>query len=126
MKKLRFTVLVTLSLSLFTSCYCDKYVVGHIEHDEPLTHVASAHNSHFFFGALVTHDKVSKYISDTPNYVIENKQTFGDLVVSGLTLGIYTPTTTKFYVPKSDPNVVSGKEKKLSKAYKGYLKEDKN
>lgn len=72
----------------------------------------------------VTHDKADKYILNTPNYVIENKQTFGDLFVSGITFGIYTPTTTKYYVPKSTSNiVVSKKKKKWSKAYKGYLKD---
>ena len=54
--------------------------------------------------------------------IIENKQTFGDLLLSGVTFGIFTPTTTKFYVSKDDPNVVVMQKKFASKSYKGYLK----
>lgn len=115
-----FTAVVALCLS---SCYCDKITVGHISQDEPLVHIASMHNSHFIFGAIVSHDKVSKYILNTPNYVIECKQTFGDILISGITSGIYTPTTTKYYVPKSASNITIGKKKKWSKSYKGYLKD---
>jgi len=122
MKKSTFLFIAAMALCL-SSCYCDKITVGHISQDEPLVHVASMHNAHFIYGAVVTHDKADKYILNTPNYVIENKQTFGDLFVSGITFGIYTPTTTKYYVPKSTSNIVVSKKKKWSKAYKGYLKD---
>lgn len=56
------------------------------------------------------------------DYVVETKVTFGDGLVSCITMGIYTPTTTKYYVPKSNPKVVVEKKKKMSKAYKGHLK----
>ena len=111
------------SVSCLTSCYCDKYAVGTINPEEPLVHVASEHNQHFLCGLIVNHQKVKSYVPGVENYVIENKQTFWDGFVSGITFGIYTPTTTKFYVPKSNANVVVKKKKPMSKTYKGYLKD---
>ena len=105
-----------------TSCYCDKTYVGNVKPHDELVHVASSRNGHVFGGAMVTKNNVSQYVGDTKDYVIANKHTFGDLLLSGLTAGIYTPTTTKYYVKKDNPNVVVEKKKKMSKAYKGYLK----
>ena len=99
MKKYFIAALMAVSVSCLTSCYCDKYAVG------------------------TNHQKVKSYVPGVENYVIENKQTFWDGFVSGITFGIYTPTTTKFYVPKSNANVVVKKKKPMSKTYKGYLKD---
>ena len=118
-KNLFFAVAVT---ALLSSCYCDKTIVGDVNSYDELVHVASTHNSHVIGGAIVTKNNVKQFVGDTKDYVIANKQTFGDLIVSGITLGIYTPTTTKYYVKKDNPNVVVNKKKKMSKAYKGYLK----
>ena len=123
MKKYFIAALMAVSVSCLTSCYCDKFAVGTINPEEPLVHVASEHNQHFLCGLIVNHQKVKSYVPGVENYVIENKQTFWDGFVSGITFGIYTPTTTKFYVPKSNANVVVKKKKPMSKAYKGYLKD---
>ena len=120
MKKVLFLALVALFLS---SCYCDKITVGKVSLEEPLVHVASRHNAHFFMGAVVSHEKAKASLPDVDNYVIAVKRTFGDLLVSGLTLGIYQPTTTKYYIPKANPQVVVIKKKFGSKAYKGYINE---
>lgn len=120
MKKLLLSAGVAL---LLTSCYNDKITVGTVDRDEPLVHVASSRNFHLLGGLMVSHDKVKNHVPGVENYVIASKQTFGDLFVTGLTLGIYSPTTTKYYVPKSNPKVVAGKKKFASKAYKGYLKD---
>ena len=106
-----------------SSCFCDKITVGNVSPEEPLVHVASRHNPHFLMGAVVSHEKAKGSIPGVDNYVVEVKRTFGDLFVSAITIGIYQPTTTKYYVEKSDPRVVVIKKKKGSKAYKGYLKE---
>lgn len=108
---------------LMSSCFCDKITVGNVSPEEPLVHVASRHNPHFLMGAVVSHEKAKGSIPGVDNYVVEVKRTFGDLFVSAITIGIYQPTTTKYYVEKSDPRVVVIKKKKGSKAYKGYLKE---
>lgn len=120
MKKNLFLVAVT--SALLTSCYCDKTFIGNVKPHDELVHIASSHNGHVISGAIVTKNNVSQFVGDTKDYVIVNKRTFGDLLVSGLTVGIYTPTTTKYYVKKDNPNVVVEKKKPMSKAYKGYLK----
>lgn len=75
-----------------------------------------------FGRAWVKHNATKHYVANLENYIIENKRTFGDLLVSGITLGIYTPTTTKFYVPENNSNAIVTKKKFHSKSYKGYLK----
>lgn len=115
-------ILAAVAVALLSSCYCDKTFVGNVKPYDELVHVASAHNGHVIGGAIVTKRNVKEFVGDTQDYVIANKQTFGDLFVSGITCGIYTPTTTKYYVKKDNPNVVVRKKKTMSKAYKGYLK----
>ncbi len=110
------------SLFVLSSCYCDKIYVGDVNENDEVVHVASVRNTHFIEGAIVKKHNVKDYIGDTKDYVIANKHTFGDLFISGLTFGIYTPTTTKYYVKKNHPRVVVEEKKSRSKAYKGYLK----
>ena len=121
MRKIHLLV-VGAALSL-SSCYCNKITIGTIDQDEELVHVASERNAHIFWGAIVTHEKAKNYVLDVENYVIETKHTFGDMLAQWITGGIYSPTTTKYYVPKSEPRVVVVSKKMGSKAYKGYLKE---
>ena len=122
MKKISISICVGIASLCLSSCYCDKYAVGNISQNEELVHVASVHNFHFIAGAVVNHNEAKIYVPNVENYVIENKQTFGDLLLSSVTFGIFTPTTTKFYVSKNDPNVVVMNKKFASKSYKGYLK----
>lgn len=120
--KIKTVALSLISCAILSSCYCDKVAVGNINAQEPLVHVQSVRNNHFLCGLFVQHHTVKSAIGDTKDYVIENKRTFWDGFVSGVTFGIYTPTTTKYYVPKSNPSVVVEKQKFKSKASKGYLK----
>ena len=111
------------AVMFLSSCYCDKIAVGTIQPDEELVHVASERNVHFLDGLVVSKEKAKSNVPNVENYVVETKQTFWDGVAKYLTCYIYTPTTTKYYVPKSNPKVVTKKKKFWSKAYKGYLKE---
>ncbi len=120
--RIMFATVAFISATGLTSCYNDKVIVGNVSPDEELVHVASQRNAHVIYGAIVTHDKASNHVGDVKDYVIETKQTFGDMLLGGVTLGIYTPTTTKYYVSKANPKVVVEKKKKGSKAYQGYLK----
>lgn len=126
MKKINtiFAVAAAMMVSAFSlsSCYCDKVSVGNVSPGEELVHVKSVQNAHVIGGAIVTHDKASNYVGDTKDYVVETKMTFGNMLLSGLTFGIYTPTTTKYYVTKDNPNVVVTKKKSSSRAYRGYMK----
>ena len=122
MKKFFVSALVASSSLLVSSCYCDKMAVGNVSNDEPLVHVASERNHHFIGGLVVKHDKLENHLPGVRDYVVERKISFWDGFVTCITWGIYTPSTTKFYVPKSNPNVVVEKEKFMSKAYQGHLK----
>ena len=120
--KLMIVAMVASSSLFLSSCYCDKMAVGNISHDEELVHVASERNHHFIGGLVVKHDKVEDHLSGVNDYVVERKVTFWDGFVTCITCGIYSPSTTKFYVPKNNPNVVVEKQKFKSKAYQGTLK----
>ena len=121
MKKISYLSAVA-ACAMLTSCYCNKIQVGNVSETERLVHVKSVRNHHFFAGLLVNYDKADDHMEGIKNYVIETKMTFWDAVVSGATFGIYTPNTTKYYVPKSNPRAVIVEEKFYSNAYKGYLK----
>ena len=113
-----FVVIFCVSI-LFSSCYCDKTYIGHWDYNDVPVHVASTHNSHCLMGAIVTHNDASKYVGDSEDYIIANKRTFGDLLVTSLTLGIFSPTTTKYYVKSTNENVKLGSKKDGSKSYFG-------
>lgn len=115
-------MLALASCALLSSCYCNKLTVGNVSSSEELVHVKSVRNTHVLGGLIVNHDKASNHMEGISDYVVESKMTFGDLFVSGITFGIYTPSTTKYYVPKSNPKVVVEQKKFQSKAYKGHLK----
>lgn len=98
----KFIVIFLIVLS-FSSCYCDKTYVGNVNNTESLVHVASVRNEHVLGGLIVTHNQKSFSIPDSiKDYVIERKFTLGDLLASTITFGLYTPTTTKFYVKKDN------------------------
>lgn len=122
MKKTICLLMSCMFVMTLASCYCDKIYVGDITPYDEVVHVESARNGHYLEGAVVTKNNVRQYIGDTKDYIIETKHTFGDMILTGVTLGIYSPTTTKYYVKKDNPKVVVLKKKKGSKAYKGYLK----
>lgn len=107
---------------MLSSCYCNKITVGNVKDREELVHVKSVHNPHVLGGLIVSHDKASFHLEGITDYVVETKTTFWDGFIGGITMGIYTPNTTKYYVPKSNPKVVAEKKKFGSKAYKGYIK----
>lgn len=120
MKKfISFSVVILCICMLFSSCYCDKTYIGQWDNNDIPVHVASTHNSHCLMGAIVSHHDASKYVSDSEDYIIANKRTFGDLLITSLTLGIFSPTTTKYYVKSTNENVTLGIKKEGSKSYFG-------
>jgi len=46
--------------------------------------------------------EAKKYVGDRSDYVTKSQITFVDGLLRVITLGIYTPSTTNFYVPLSD------------------------
>lgn len=84
---------------MMQSCYSSSVYVGKLHPQEDVTCVGTSHNAHFF-GGLIGSKKIraKKYVDNLQDYKIKTFRSFGDQLVSGITLSIYTPTTTKFYV----------------------------
>jgi hypothetical protein len=94
MKKTLSVLAISTALSLMmSSCYSHKFVVG----NGPQTGVDVTAKNNFFVLGLVP-GKVSepqKMAGDAQDFEVTEVQTFVDGLVGLLTLGIYTPTTTK-------------------------------
>lgn len=101
MKRKSFLVATCLvAVSLLSSCYTTTVSVGNMNMEEASVEVNTAHNAHFI-GGLIGQPSVEDqdYVGDAKEYCIKNYTSFKDGLVSTLTLGIYSPSTTKFYLP---------------------------
>ena len=78
-----------------------------MERNEPLVQVNREWNHHLIAGLIpVGNGKV-----EAAEYVVKTNMSFLNLLVSGITFGIYTPTQTKFYVPLRSVDSTEGKER---------------
>lgn len=103
---------------LMASCYTSNVYVGKMKPNTPAVKVSTKHNSHFIGGLIGQGNVKGKdYVDGAKDYMVKHQITFLDYVLSGITMGIYTPSTTKFYVPAK-----SLKSKKKSR--KSYDDED--
>lgn len=87
------------------SCYSAKMYVGDVQPNTPTVEVNSVKNHYFIYGLAKggnTSVDIEKYMGERKNYVVGRKATFVDGLLSSITFGIYTPTTTTFYVPLKD------------------------
>lgn len=100
MKKTALKVLGLCAVLTLSSCYNSSVCVGDMKKDDPAVKVNTVHNPHFLYG-LIGHKKVeaSKYVGNAESYRVKRSQSFVDGLLSSITFGIYTPTTTTFYVP---------------------------
>ncbi len=90
---------------LMSSCYNAKVCVGNMKSDDPAIKVNSVTNHHLLYGLIpVGKNKIeaSKYIGEKQNYAVKNNWTFLNGFLGCITFGIYTPTTTTFYIPLND------------------------
>lgn len=94
MKKILSIFFIAMALSaLLSSCYSHKFAIG----DGPKTGVVVTEKNHFFLYGLIP-GKVSdpqKMAGDAKDYEVNEIHTFVDGLLNVITLGIYTPTTTK-------------------------------
>lgn len=85
-----------------TSCYSTTTCVGTLPADAPMVKVNSTKN-HFLIYGLVpisnTKKEDSKYVGKSKNYQVKKSLTFIDGLINVLTWGIYTPSTTYYYLP---------------------------
>ena len=84
-----------------TSCYSASVLVGDCNSEEPMTKVYTKHNTHLIDGLanINTDFKASESVGNYAGYKVNHSITFVDGLLRGITMGIYTPSTTKVYVP---------------------------
>ena len=84
-----------------TSCYSTSVLIGDAQENEPMTKVYSKHNTHLISGlATLSSDlKAQDVVGNYSGYKVNYQHTFVDGLLAFITGNIYTPTTTKIYVP---------------------------
>ena len=94
MKKFLGILLISFALiTMMSSCFSHKFVIG----DGPLTGISVEAKNNFFLYGLIP-GKVSdpqELAGGAKNFEVTEVQTFVDGLLGVLTLGIYTPSTTK-------------------------------
>lgn len=99
MKKIVFSVMCICATMMLSSCYVQEVNVGMGEFD-PAVQVAKVKNHQFIYGlAEKKTDKAERYVKDTQHFRIKTMHTFWDDFLAGITMGIYTPSTTYYYKP---------------------------
>lgn len=101
MKKMIFSGVSCMAMALLlSSCYSSTVSMGDMTPTDPAVHVATAHEPHFISGLVGSTKREAKnYIGDNNDYRIKQYQSFVDGLLGVITVGFYTPTTTKFYLP---------------------------
>lgn len=99
------TLLSCLFAALFmSSCYTAKVAHGSLTTDSPVVKVNSKKNHALIEGLVPLNGgfEAKKYIGERKDYVTKSQITFVDGLLRFITIGIYTPSTTTFYVPLTD------------------------
>lgn len=100
MKKSIFSALCICATMMLQSCYVQNVSVG-MEPEQPMRQVAKVKNHQFLIGLIKPkQDKAENHVSDTKHFTIQTRQTFWDGFLSGITYGIYTPSTTYYFEPE--------------------------
>lgn len=93
-----------MAVLLMSSCYTAKIAHGTLTTDSPVVKVNSKKNHALIEGLLPLGNgyEAKKYIGERTDYVTKSQITFVDGFLRLLTFGLYTPSTTTFYVPLSE------------------------
>ena len=112
MKKVFVGICMTCAVMMLESCYSSTVCVGNMRPETPSIKVNTKHNSHFINGLIGEGNARAKdYVEGAKDYKVTHQITFVDGLLSFITFGIYTPSTTKFYVPIKDIKKSSSKKK---------------
>lgn len=90
---------------VMTSCYNAKVCMGNVKQNDPVVKVNSVTNHNLLWGLIpLSQNKVEakNYIGNRENYAVKYNWTFLNGFLGCITCGIYSPTTTTFYVPLND------------------------
>lgn len=87
------------AMMMLQSCYVQSVSVGMSE-SEPVRQVAKVKNHYFIEGLIQPkQDEAKNHVSNDKKFRMKTKITFWDGILSGITYGIYTPSTTYYYEP---------------------------
>ena len=93
----------TVCVFCLSSCYTRRLLVGDVKPKEAMVEVSKKHDAHFIAGLAKTAKSIAQeHVGDAENFAVKTSYGFGDILLSAITLGIYTPTTTKYYIPLRD------------------------
>ena len=98
-------LLAAICATVLTSCYNTRVIVGNVEKSEPLIEVSREWNHQLIYGLVPLNNatmKATEYVGDRENYVVRTYSSFLNGLGGSLTFGIYTPTSTVYYVPLKD------------------------
>ncbi|QNR24056.1 Bor/Iss family lipoprotein [Croceimicrobium hydrocarbonivorans] len=97
--KLKSLAALVIGSLLLSSCFSHHYSIGKGVRVEKTREVTE--KNHFMgFGVIpVKRCHIDQMVGDTLNYEIYTRSTPQDMIVSTLTIGIYTPTTTTVTIP---------------------------
>lgn len=107
MNKKTTSIFLVLCCLTLTSCYNTKILHGAVTPKDPVTEVNKKWNHHLLWGLVPLDNatmQAADFIGNRNNYVVKTNQTFVNGLVNCLTFGIYSPTTTTYYIPLSDVN----------------------
>lgn len=114
-------------LLLMSSCYTSTINHGRVNENTPMVKVASKKNPIMLWGLLPlsgANQKASDILKNNPNYRTKNSWTFIDGFLNFLTLGIYTPTTTTYYLPYNSNRYRVRKTRVNKPVQKRYYQEE--
>lgn len=101
MKHVKLLFAVCIMAVALSSCYSSRVLNGNVTDSDPVIKV-NAKKNHFLLYGLIPLGKAqqaSDYVGKRTNYVARTSWTFVDGFLNWLTCGVYTPTTTTYYVP---------------------------
>ncbi len=102
MKKLLLALSVAFLSLTMTSCYTSRVYHGSANEKTPQIEVSSKSNPILLWGLLPlngANQEAKNAVGERLNYTTKTQWTFVDGLLNCITLGIYSPTTTKYYVP---------------------------
>ena len=98
---MKYLFCILISIVMITSCYSSRVLNGNVSSYEPLVEVKAKKNHFLFWGLIPLGEpqKAGDHIGDMQNYVTEIEWSFSDCLLNSITFGIYSPTTTTYYLP---------------------------
>lgn len=102
MKCVKLLLSLVLICGLMSSCYTSRVYHGNMAENDPKTEVNAVKNQILLWGLLPlksSNQKAKDYVAGKKDYMVQTNWTFVDGLLNCITFGIYTPTTTTYYLP---------------------------